>query len=77
MNFGSFLVLLKLAMDSGFTVSPKTNGPTTPTVGPPPNGNGIESSCYRTDGKLTFACYRKYVDPAASGNDYQDYLTGN
>ena len=32
MNFGSFLVLLKLAMDSGFTVSPKTNGPTTPTV---------------------------------------------
>ena len=32
MNVGAALVLLKLAMDSGFTVSPKTNGPTTPTV---------------------------------------------
>jgi len=34
MNVGAALVLLKLAMDSGFTVSPKTNGPTTPTVKP-------------------------------------------
>jgi len=32
MNVGSALILLKLAIDSGFTVSPKTNGPTTPTV---------------------------------------------
>jgi hypothetical protein len=32
MNVGAALVLLKLAIDSGFTVSPKTNGPTTPTV---------------------------------------------
>jgi len=31
MDIGSLLILLKLAMDSGFTVSPKTNGPTTPT----------------------------------------------
>ena len=30
MDLGSFLVLLKLAVDSGFTVSPKT-GPTPPT----------------------------------------------
>jgi hypothetical protein len=47
MNLGSLLIMLKLAMDSGFTVSPKTNGPTTPTkaigdycdssVGLPPN----------------------------------------
>ena len=29
MNVGAALVLLKLAMDSGFTVSPQTNGPTT------------------------------------------------
>ena len=36
MNIGSFLVLLKLAIDSGFTVSPKTE-PTTPTVGPVPS----------------------------------------
>ena len=35
MDLGSLLVLLKLAQDSGFTVSPKTE-PTTPTVGPPP-----------------------------------------
>jgi hypothetical protein len=33
MNVGSLLVLLKLAMDSGFTVSPKTE-PTTPTANP-------------------------------------------
>ena len=30
MDLGSLLVLLKLALDSGFTVSPKTNGPTAP-----------------------------------------------
>ena len=43
MDLGSLLVLLKLAADSGFTVSPKTE-PTPPTtgwevltfVGPPP-----------------------------------------
>jgi len=31
MDLGSLLVLLKLASDSGFTVSPKT-GPTPPTL---------------------------------------------
>ena len=75
MNVGAALVLLKLAMDSGFTVSPKTE-PTTPTVGPPPN-DVPSNFCYRTDGKLTWACYRKFIDPAASYNDYQDYLTEN
>ena len=30
MNLGAALVLLKLARDSGFTVSPITNGPTPP-----------------------------------------------
>ena len=69
MNLTALIPLLKLLKDAG-EVS---------IIGPPApdNGNGIESSCYRVDGKLTFACYRKYVDPAASGNDYQDYLTGN
>ena len=37
MNVGAALVLLKLAMDSGFSVSPKTNGPTTPTPENPQN----------------------------------------
>jgi len=37
MNLGAALVLLKLALDSGFTVSPKTNGPTTPTPENPQN----------------------------------------
>jgi len=32
MNLGSLLIMLKLAMDSGFTVSPKTE-PTTSQVG--------------------------------------------
>jgi len=32
LNLGAALVLLKLAEDSGFTVSPKTNGPTPPTL---------------------------------------------
>jgi len=36
MNIGAALVLLKLAMDSGFTVSPKTE-PTTPTPENPQN----------------------------------------
>ena len=37
MNLGALLVWLKLAQDSGFTVSPKTNGPTTPTEENPQN----------------------------------------
>ena len=45
MNLGSALVLLKLAMDSGFTVSPKTNGPTTPTVVEPDIPTVIKPTC--------------------------------
>jgi len=41
MNFGAFFVLLKLAMDSGFTVSPKTE-PTTPTVTTPTVPTDVE-----------------------------------
>ena len=69
MNITGLIPLLKLLKESGaLSLSP------TP-IGPPAPDNGIESICYRADGKLTFACYRKYIDPAASGNDYQDYLT--
>ena len=39
MNLGSFLVLLKLAGDTGFTVSPKTE----PT--PPPSKAGLRPDC--------------------------------
>ena len=39
MNLGSALVLLKLAMDSGFTVSPKTE----PT--PPTSKAGVRPDC--------------------------------
>ena len=45
MNVGAALVLLKLAMDSGFTVSPKTNGPTTPTVVYDPDITVIKPTC--------------------------------
>ena len=41
MNVGAALVLLKLAMDSGFTVSPKTE-PTTPTA---PTDVSIKPTC--------------------------------
>jgi len=69
MNITALIPLLKLLKDAVGPVS---------LIGPPaPDENGIESICYRADGKLTFACYRKYVDPAASGNDYQDYLSGD
>ena len=68
MNIGAMLVLIKLFQDAG------PSGP----VGPPaPNADIPDSFCYTLDGKLTWACYRKFVDPAASYNDYQDYLTGN
>jgi hypothetical protein len=66
MNLTALIPLLKLLKDAAGPVSP---------IGPPAPDNGIESICYRADGKLTYACYIKYVDPAASGNDYQDYLT--
>jgi len=68
MNIGSLIVLAKLFTDATGVVSP--NGP------PAPNGDEIPSLCYTTKGKLTWLCYLKYVDPAASYSDYQDYLKG-
>ena len=68
MNLGPLIVLLKLYQDAMGPVSP---------IGPPaPNGDEIPSLCYTTKGKLTWLCYLKYVDPAASDSDYQDYLKG-
>ena len=68
MNLTAVIPLIKLLKDALGPVS---------TIGPPAPDTGIESICYRVDGKLTYACYRKYVDPAASGTDYEDYLTGD
>ena len=69
MNLTAVLPLIKLLKDALGPVSP---------IGPPaPNGNIPDNFCYRADGKLTFICYQKHVDPAASYNDYQDYLTGD
>ena len=68
MNIGSLIVLAKLFTDALGPVS---------LVGPPaPNGDEIPSLCYTTKGKFTWLCYLKYVDPAASYSDYQDYLKG-
>ena len=73
MNLGSLLVLTKLFTDALGPVS---------LVGPPaPNGQILElqeeaAACYTPKGKLTWLCYLKYVDPAASYTDYQDYLKG-
>jgi len=70
MNIGALIVLGKLLKDAGVAVSP---------IGPPAPDNGDipGNFCYRTDGKLTWLCYQKYVDTAASYNDYQDYLKEN
>ena len=57
MNLGSLLVMLKLAMDSGFTVSPKTNGPTTP---PKEIGDYCESSFGLPPGTI---CVNNRVQP--------------
>jgi len=64
MNIGSLIVLLKLF--EGGKVSPDVVGP-----------QQFESTCYRVDGKLTFACWQKYRDPGGSYLDYQDYLKEN
>ena len=67
MNIGPMLVLIKLFQDAmGVSI-----------IGPPaPNGDEIPSLCYNTKGKLNWLCYLKYVDPAASYSDYEDYLKG-
>jgi len=72
MNLGAALVLFKLAQEIGMEAV---------TIGPPAPKPVVtyerpSSYYYRTDGKYTFAGYRKYIDSAASGSDYQDYLTG-
>jgi len=64
MNLGPLLVLAKLFGGLGLTQ----------TVIGPPDPNKPESFCYRTDGKLTFPCWQKYVDPGGSRNDWEDYL---
>jgi len=65
MNLTPIIPLLKLLKDAGGEVSPP---------GPPAPDDTENGAWYRTDGRLTYAGYRKFVDPAASGNDYQDYL---
>jgi hypothetical protein len=61
--------LLKLIIDSG-AVSPIA--PTDVTAVTP--GDKIPGSCVRADGKLTFPCWQKFIDPAGSNSDWQDYL---
>ena len=68
MNLTAIIPLLKLLKDAG-EVS---------IIGPPaPDDNGtVPSSCVRSDGKLTWGCYLKYIDSSGSLNDYEDYLKG-
>ena len=63
MDLGSLLTFFKL-----FEAS-KGDSPND-FVGP----RQFESGCYRADGKLTQACWEKYIEPGGSYNDYQDYL---
>jgi len=63
----NIITFLKLLLDSG-AVSPKA--PNDDFVGP----RQYESGCYRVDGKLTQACWEKFIQPGGSYNDYQDYL---
>ena len=66
MNIGALLVLSKLY---------ESLGPVSPIGPPEPPKNECDKSYHRrADGKYTFAGYKKCVDPAASGTDYQDYL---
>jgi len=58
--------LFKLIIDSG-AVSPIAPTDVTPS-------KKIPGSCIRSDGKLTFPCWQKYIDPAGSNSDWQDYL---
>jgi len=77
MNLGVLIPLVKLIQDSGLIWQKTVIGPPAPepvTVErPPAGGSNIH---YRTDGKYTFAGYRRYIDSAGSGGDYQDYLIG-
>ena len=64
MNLGPLIVFFKLFQGG---VSP---------IGPPDPSDKVPGICYRLDGKFTFACWQKYVDPGGSQNDYEDYLKG-
>ena len=64
MDLGSLLTFFKL-FEVGEGDSPND------FVGP---RREFESGCYRVDGKLTQACWEKYIEPGGSYNDYQDYL---
>ena len=65
MNLGPLIVLFKL-FQGGVS-----------QIGPPEPSNGdIPGICYRLDGKFTFTCWQKYIEPGGSQNDYEDYLKG-
>jgi len=72
MNIGALIVLFKLLKDAG-AVSPLVIGPPAPE---PKGPGGVPSYCIRADGKLTFPCWQKFIDPAGSNSDWQDYLKG-
>ena len=63
----NIITFLKLLLDSG-AVSPKA--PNDDFVGP----RQYDSGCYRVDGKLTQACWEKFIQPDGSYIDYQYYL---
>jgi len=73
MNLGPLIVLFKFLKDAG-GLSPTLVGPPAPE---PKGPGGIPSYCVRADGKLTFPCWQKYIEPDGSNNEWQDYLTGN
>ena len=66
MNLGPLIVLFKLFQGGVSQIGPPE----------PSNGDEIPGICYRLDGKFTFACWQKYIDPGGSLNDYEDYLKG-
>jgi len=75
MNVGALIVLAKLFQDA---VGVSIIGPPAP---PPqeiePTGpGGIPSYCIRSDGKLTFPCWQKYIVEGGSNSEWQDYLFG-
>jgi hypothetical protein len=73
MNLGVLIPLVKLVQDSGLIWQKTVIGPPAPE---PVTVERPSSYYYRSDGKYTFAGYRKYIDSAGSGSDYQDYLIG-
>ena len=66
MNLGSLIVLFKLFQGGVSQIGPPE----------PSNGDEIPGICYRLDGKFTFTCWQKYIEPGGSQNDYEDYLKG-